>query len=249
MKWLGLLVLLAAVPAWAAERVVSLNLCTDQFLVLLAPERIAALSPLARDPALSVVARMAAGLPWVRPDAEAVLALKPDLVLAGPYGAQTTLAALARRGVRIERTVMPESFAAIRAETIRFAALLGAEARGVALLADMDATLAAIPAHPVREVLALQARGYSAAAGSLADAVILAAGMRNAGNGARLALETIATHPPALLVTAVAPDYPSLATDLLRHRVLTDIPRQTWQPALLACGGPWTAAAVTVLAE
>ena len=242
-----MLVLLAAAPAGAAERVVSLNLCTDQLLVLLAPARIAALSPLARDPALSVVAGVAAGLPWVRPDAEAVLALKPDLVLAGPYGAQTTLAALARRGVRIARTVMPESFAAIRAETLRFAALLGAEARGAALLAEMDAALAAIPVHPVQEVLALQARGYTAAAGSLADAVILAAGLRNAGSGARLALETIATHPPALLVTAAAPDYPSLATDLLRHRVLAGIPRRTWPPALLACGGPWTAEAAASL--
>ena len=42
----------AAIP----ERVVSLNLCTDQMLVLLAPEKVLALSPLARDPALSFVA-------------------------------------------------------------------------------------------------------------------------------------------------------------------------------------------------
>ena len=39
------------------DHVVSLNLCTDQMLVLLAPEKVAALSPLARDPALSFVAQ------------------------------------------------------------------------------------------------------------------------------------------------------------------------------------------------
>ena len=58
-----------------AAGVVSLNLCTDQYLVQLAPEQVAALSPLARDPSLSVVAAEAARLPWVRADAEAVLKL------------------------------------------------------------------------------------------------------------------------------------------------------------------------------
>ena len=248
MRALVFLALLFAFPAAAAERVVSLNLCTDQFLVLLAPERIAALSPLARDPALSVVARIAAGLPWVRPDAEAVLALKPDLVLAGPYGAQTTLAALARRGVKIIRTVMPQSFAEIRAETTRFATLLGAPVRGEILLAEMANILAAIPPHPTQSIVVLQARGYTAQAGTLEDAVIRAAGMTNAGTGARLGLEAIAAHPPALLVIAAAPEYPSLATDLLQHRVLAGIARRIWPPALLACGGPWTAAAATLLA-
>ena len=85
---------LFSVAAHAADRVVSLNLCTDQMLVLLAPEKVAALSPLARDPALSFVAPQAEHLPVVRASAEAVLRLHPDLVLAAPYGAQTTLALL-----------------------------------------------------------------------------------------------------------------------------------------------------------
>ncbi len=73
-----------APPAQAATRVGSLNLCTDQMLVLLAPEKAAALSILARYPALSFVANQAAALPIVRPSAEAGLRLRPDLVLAGP---------------------------------------------------------------------------------------------------------------------------------------------------------------------
>ena len=165
----------AASEAPVAARIVSLNLCTDQYLMLLAPGRAVALSPLARDPALSVVAPQAAGVAWVRPDAEAVLALRPDLVLAGPFGAQTTLAVLARHGVPILRTALPQDFPAIRAETRRFAAALGAIGEGERLIAQMDIRLANIPLQPRLEVLALEPRGYVPGEGSLEQNVIRAA--------------------------------------------------------------------------
>jgi iron complex transport system substrate-binding protein len=243
-----ILLLLLASPAQAA-RVVSLNLCTDDYLVLLAPGVVVALSPLATDPSLSVVADAARALPWVRADAEAVLLLRPDLVLAGPYGAETTLAALARHGLRIERTGLPQNFAAIRAETRRMAAILGVPARGEALLADMDASLAAIQPRPPIRALYLEARGYTVGPGSLEDAVLRAAGFTDAGAGGRPGLEAIVSHPPQLLVVAAAPKFPSLATELLQHPALTGIPRRTVPPALLACGGPWTAQAAALLAQ
>lgn len=239
---------LACGELWAAG-VVSLNLCTDQYLVQLAPARIAALSPLARDPSLSVVAARAAGLPWVRADAEAVLALAPDLVLAADWGAQTTLQALERHGVRVVRGSLPENFPAIRAETRRLAHLLGADARGEALLAAMDASLAAVAPRDQTEAIVLEPRGYTATAGSLADTVLRAAGLRNGAAGQRQHLETLLTHPPALLVLADAPAYPSLATDFLRHPALARIPTRRLPPASLICGGPWTADAVVRLAR
>lgn len=234
----------------AAARVVSLNLCTDEFLLLLAPEQAVAVSFLATDPSMSVVAAAARLLPQVRADAEAVLALHPDLVLAGPYGAQTTLALLERRGQRVERLGMPQDFAAIRAETRRAAAVLGVPARGEALLAQMQARLDAVPpqAAPVRAVF-LQARGYVAGPGSLAGAVLRAAGLADAGSGGQPGLEALVMHPPGLLVSATAPDFPALATDLLRHPALAGIPRREVAPALLLCGGPWTAEAVAALAR
>ncbi len=236
-------------PSAHAARVVSLNLCTDDYLVLLAPESVAALSPLATDPSLSVVAAPARHLPWVRPDAEAVLALHPDLVLAGPYGAQTTIAALARRGLRVERTGLPQDFSGIRGETRRMAAVLGTPSRGEELLHAMDAELAAIPEHPPMRALYLEARGYEAGTGTLEAAVLAAAGFINAGAGGRPGLEAIAENPPQLLVVPQAPDYPSLATELLRHPALRGIPRRTLPPALLACAGPWTARAAALLAR
>jgi iron complex transport system substrate-binding protein len=243
-----LLAVLAPLPAGAA-RVVSLNLCADDYLLLLAPEQAVAVSVLAADPALSVVAAAARLVAPVRADAEAVLALHPDLVLAGAYGAQTTLALLERRGMRVERLDQPQDFAAIAAQTRLVAALLGEAARGEAMLAAMRARLAAVPPRAARRAVFLEARGYAAQPGSLADAVLRAAGLADAGYSGQPGLEALVAHPPDLLVTATAPDFPSLATDLLAHPALAGMPRREVAPALLVCGGPWTARAVTVLAR
>ncbi len=248
MSLLALLVVLLSRHVQAV-RVVSLNLCTDDYLVLLAPDDVAALSPLAADPSLSVVAETARAMPWVRADAEAVLRLHPDLVLGGPYGAATTLAVLERHGLPVVRAGLPQDFSAIRAETRRLAAVLGVPARGEALLTDMDARLAAIPARPPMRALFLEPRGYTVGPGSLQDAVLRAAGFVDAGAAGRPGLEAIVADSPQLLVVAAAPTFPSLATDLLQHPALAGIPRRSIPPALLACGGPWTARAAELLAR
>jgi iron complex transport system substrate-binding protein len=241
---------LLASPAPAAERVVSLNLCSDQLLVLLAPEQVAALSPLARDPALSFVAAQAATLPVVRNSAEAVLRLHPDLVLAGTFGARTTLALLEQEGVPVWRLDMPEDFGSIRVQTTRVAERLGVPARGAALIAAMDATLRSVrpPAHRIT-VVAWEPRGYTAGPGSLMDAVLRAAGLTNASNGRRLGLEALLRHPPDLLVVPLTPAYPSLATEMLDSPAIAAIPRRALPPPLTICAGPFTAQAVAELAR
>jgi hypothetical protein len=172
----------ASAPA-DTKRVVSLNLCTDEYLALLAPASIAALSPLASDPSLSVVAGQAARLPRVRPDAEAVLQLHPDLVLAGEYGAQTVLAFLRHRGIRVVQVPEADDFTSVAAETYHLAAILHAETRGVALVAHMKAVLAGVVPRVRGRAILWQARGYSAGQGSFGDALLRAAGFADAGTG------------------------------------------------------------------
>lgn len=243
-----LALLLFAAPAQAA-RVVSLNLCTDQYLLLLAPEQAVGVTFLARDPALSTQVAAASRVPTVRADAEAVLRLHPDLVLAAEWGAGAALAALERRGVAVRRLAAAEDFAAIRARTREVAGLLGVAARGEDAVARMDAVLAGVTPRAERPALALQPRGWTSGPGSLMHVVMAAAGLRDSGAGGRLGLEALAAQPPGLLVVPVAPGYPSLASDLLRHPVLAGIERREVPPALTLCGGPWTAAAVVLLAR
>ena len=233
----------------ATARVVSLNLCTDILLVQLAPEQIAALSLLARDPALSVVAAQAARLPWVRPEAEAVLRLHPDLVLAGEYGAQAAVGLLRERGVRVVAIPEPTDFAGITTQVETAALALRVPERGAEMLARMRARLAAVRPRNGGRAVFWQAHGFIAGPGSFGDVVLRAAGFTDAGTGAAVGAEMMAAHPPDVLVVASAPAYPSLATDLLTHPAVARVRRVEVPPALLACAGPWSVGAVEMLAR
>jgi len=247
--WIAALlgVLWLAGPASAANRVVSLNLCTDQLLVLLAPAKVAGLTLLARDPSLSFVAPAAAHLPIVRPSAEAVLRLHPDLILAASYGAQATVALLAALRIPVLRVALAQDFPGIRAETRTVAQALGAPDRGEALIAAMDARLAVAVRGPPRTAIAWEPRGYTDGSGTLMDAVLHAAGLVNGATGRRLGVEALVRHPPDLLVVPQAPRFPSLATDAFNDPALGRIPRLGIPPALTICAGPFTARAVSLL--
>ncbi len=240
---------LLAAPAWA-HRVVSLNLCTDQLLVLLAPEQVLALEPLARDRNLSFVAEQAQKFPTVPADAEAVLRLHPDLVVAGDYGAQTTIAVLRLHGLRVVQFKEAEDFPAIESGIRQMAALLDVPARGAAMVDTMQRQLSAL-AKPARPLTALywEARGYTAGPGSLGNALLQAAGLRNAGTGSVVGTETLLTHPPDLLVTQTAPNFPSLATDLAESPMFGFIRHVRIPPNLVICGGPFTVRAAETLEQ
>ncbi len=218
--------------------------------MLLAPEQVLALEPLARDANLSFVASQATSLPTVPADAEAVLRLHPDLVVAGDYGAQTTIAVLRLHGMRVVQFPEAEDFSAIKTEIRQMAALLDVPARGAAMVDAMQRQLSAL-AKPARPVTALywEARGYTAGPGSLGNAVLQAAGLRNVGTGGVVGAEALLTHPPDLLVTATAPGSPSLATDLAEAPMFRFIRHRRIPPDLVICGGPFTVRAAEMLEQ
>lgn len=255
--------LLAAPASAAPQRVVSLNLCADQLLVLLADRAdILSLSPLSRDPQLSYVAPRVADVPQNHGMAEEIFPHAPDLVIAGSYTAKPTVAFLKSKGIPVLELSIPRNFDEIRAQVRRIAEVLGRSDRGEALIAGMDRILADVQPAPGARPLALawQPGGFTAGAGTLTDAVFAAAGVENFAARAGLkgygylGLEAVVAGRPDLLVSESAmPGRPSLQQALLQHPALREgsgIGRRVDVPsALTACGGPFTAEAVRILSR
>lgn len=262
---LGALALLAvpALPAAAAPaRVVSMNLCADELVLRLADRaQIAAVTHLARDPRGSTVAEAAVGVPVTRGLSEEIVALKPDLVIAGAFTTRTTVGMLKRIGVPVLELGVPADLDGVRAQVRQVAAALGHPERGDALVADLDARLAAlVPAsHPLR-TLVMRPNAFTVAPGGLGDALIRTAGLANAaaeigrdGFG-QVPLEAAALSGADLIVVdEAAPGAPSLADTLPHHPVfrklaregrIVAIPNRFW-----TCPGPQIAEVVARLAE
>lgn len=251
-------------PALAAKptRIVSINLCTDQLLLDLVPrERIAALSRLAADRDVSAVADQLTGIKLVYGGAEEVIGNRPDLVLASPFSATPTVSLLTRLGYRVELVPFATDFDGIRRVVRQVASAVGEVERGEEVVAAFDRAVApsdeaGAGAQP--EALVYQVNGLVSGTGSLADAALAAAGLRNQatrralGSGARLALENIVVMPPDLVVLAQGMHtYRTVVSDNLRHPALARVMARTagleLPMPLWLCGTPKVAAAVQLL--
>ncbi|MGE0053779.1 MAG: ABC transporter substrate-binding protein [Hyphomicrobium sp.] len=248
--------------AEAPQRIVSLNLCTDQLLVdLVDRERIAAVSFLATDRTLSANASKLRGLKQVKGTAEEVLALKPDLVIAGEYTTGPTVDLLKRLGVNVLVVPLAADFAGMK-ETLRtIAAATGEPARGEKLIEEFDNRLlearSLVPARPT--AIAYQVNSLASGSGTLLDAALEAAGFRNIardiklGPAGRLPLEELVAAPPDLIVLANAPnDFKTVLADNLRHpafaQLLNKRPHVHLPMPLWMCATPRIADAVDLLA-
>lgn len=225
----GLALIFAAVSAHAAPRVMSLDQCADQYVLALAPrEVIVGLSPRV-DASDSYLRGQSLGLPRRRASSEAVLAARPQVVVRFWGGDGRLAADLTRRGVRVVRINEASDFDGVRADVRRVAAALGEPARGEALIAHMDAQLrAAAGAGREREALYLTPSGFTAGPGTLIDAMLRAAGYRNAAKRPGyepVSMERLIQHPPgALALGFFSPDdVAAQQWGVGRHRLLRQL--------------------------
>jgi iron complex transport system substrate-binding protein len=245
------------------HRIVSLNTCADGYLIALAdPSQIAALTRFARDPSLSPAAAQASRLPITNGSIEAVLALDPDLVIASPFRAKDALAPVEGRGAKVVDLPPANDLPGIYANVRRMAAVVGHPDRGEALIANMQAQLAAIGPPPGRGRTAAyyQRRGYLTGGGTLIDEVIRRAGLVNLATRlgrpalSRMPLEAlIAARPDFVLLDEIAASAPDRSAELLHHPALdAAVPashRLRLNQALAVCDGPYFPAAIATLAR
>jgi iron complex transport system substrate-binding protein len=248
----------SATTAGAAQRIVSLNVCTDELLLRLAdPAKIASVTWLSRNPSGSNVAGLAEQVPINHGLAEQVVASEPDLVLAGTFTTRVAVGMLKRTAIPVIEFGVPRSFDEARQQIREVAALVQAEEKGRQLIDEIDRRVAAVAGKPrsVRPTaVVLNPNGATVGQGTLADQVMTAAGLINIAaklrtdNYGTIPLEVVALYEVDILIVSASRDGPpSQATEVLRHPILSKLARTrvvVLPGRLWSCSGPGVAEAV-----
>jgi iron complex transport system substrate-binding protein len=193
--------LAATASAEPPRRVASLNLCTDELLLLLAaPGQVASVTHLAQSPAETPLWARARAYPRNDGSLVSVAAMKPDLVLTMGGGARDRAGIAARLGIRLLTLPYPQSLADIEQAVTRTAAALGREQAGAALVQRIEALKYSRPPGSV-DTIWLGGGGRTVSATGLAAEWMALAGLRQRPMaGDRVPLETLLVRPPAVLL-------------------------------------------------
>ncbi len=256
---------LSPILAASPQRIVSINLCTDQLLLMLAePHKIASVSYLAMNYAVSPAAALARRIPQNYGQAEEVLRFKPDLVLASAFTVHSTNALLRKLGIPVLEIPVADEIEDIRNNIKSVATALGNSETGAKVLETFDRRFAKASISPPRpRAVAALYRENNILYGSntIAGTFARAAGMENLADQlgltgfSDLPLEILIEQRPDFVIAGIRSlhaqrgllayrnlHHPALAR-LLENRSLVRIPDRLW-----ACGGPEIVDAVRILA-
>ena len=234
--------------------IVSLNPCTDAILAEVAdPAQLLAISAYSHDPrASSMPLAEARRFRATGGTVEEVLALDPDVVVAGSFLPPATAQAFRHLGVRVETFGIVPDLAENAAQIRRLAALAGHAERGEALLRRTSAAWAATRyGGPKVTALLWQQGGIVAGEDTLIARLLTHTGFashaaaRGLGQGAYLPLEQVLADPPQVVLAAGS-------ERMLNHPVLRGLEGVRYErldPTLLFCGGPTVIRAAGRLAE
>jgi iron complex transport system substrate-binding protein len=245
------------------QRIVSMNLCTDQLLLMLVPpERIASVSALSLDPNSSYMADAAKQHHTNHGKSEEILPLKPDLVLASGFAARPAVELLRKLGHRVEMLPMANSISGIRENISSVAALVGEEQKGAEIIEQMDRRVAQVQtqlAETKKRAIFYQPRGYTSGSNTLQDEALRIAGWENVAatvgisGYSQIGLEKLLlAQPEQIFTSSYAPGTSSMAQRQLQHPVLRRLtesrPMVEIDYRLWICDGPMIADAIEALA-
>lgn len=178
------------------QRIVSLSIGTDEMLLALVPaERIAALTYWADDGGISNVTEAAKQVPKrVKASAETILGLQPDLVIVPDWQPPELAQILRDSGLAVYVYKQPTTIEPIKQTIGEIARVVGEEAAGAQVVAQMDRELTRIsgkvrqiPAGERQVAVRFTLMGGSGGMGSTFDDICRYAGVEN--GAARVGLE------------------------------------------------------------
>lgn len=233
--------------ASAAVRAASLNLCTDEYLLLLArPEQIASVSYLSRDPQESPLWRTARRYRGNRGSIEEVLGLQPNLVLSMGGGGRATTLLASRLHLRALELPYATSLAGVERNLAKVAAALGDPARARPWIDAIEKLRRTAPPQPA-DAIWVSGHGDSLAPDSLgAQWLRLAGFQQRALPGGTATLETLLVHPPKVLIKS---DYRSGQMSSGTRWLDNPIVRHAGARQIVTDGRPWTCVGPLMISE
>ncbi|MFK7746079.1 MAG: ABC transporter substrate-binding protein [Roseobacter sp.] len=252
----------AQVSADAPQRVVSINLCTDQLAMMLADEgQLISVSRIALDSHVSAMAAQAKAYRINYGQAEDIYLMQPDLVLAGEYTPPSTIDMLRGLGITVEIFKITASLDGVTEQLAKMGKVLHRDAQATAMIANFNERRAAL-AKDVKtrpKAIFYYANGLTSGAGSLANEILDLAGFSNAaieagyGWGRKLPLEVLALTDPDLVITSTPYPGGSRAEDVMQHPAVRALQHNTATAAVTdhdwVCGTPFVLRAAEQLAD
>jgi iron complex transport system substrate-binding protein len=232
--------------ASAAVRVASLNMCTDEYLLLLArPGEVASVSRLSRDPADSSLWRAARSFPENRGDLESALPTRPSLLLTMGGGGRSTALVARRMGLKTLDLPFPATVDDVQRNLVLVATALGNATRADPWKREL-ATLRR-SWRPGKDAIFLGAGGISVGSNSLEAEWMRMAGLQQRSlAGGRANLELLTIRPPAVLLrSAYRRGERSLGQSWLDHPLAK--PKRS--RIVTVDGRPWTCAGPLMVNE
>lgn len=249
------------------QRVVSLNLCADQLLMeLLEPNRLVGITRLASDSGASYLYQQANRFHQHNDRIEEVMALEPDLVVAGAFTAQPTNQLLEELGYKVIKLGLPATVDEIFQQITFLGEQLGEKQRANELILTMREELIELAQarqnRPSLRAVVYYANGFSAGKHTIVDEILRQAGLTNIAAElnldyiAPLSLESLLeSHPDVLLLGRLDDNTDSLAHQVLRHDAIERytalkqvqkvmVPDRYW-----SCAGPSSVAAASYLQQ
>ncbi len=217
------------------QRIVSVTLGTDEILLggLVPRARVVGVTKYAADPNESWVSGRVGHIAQLSTaSAEQILALKPDLVFVASYTTPGVVAQLEGSGVPVIEFTTFSSVADIQSHILTMGRAVGNLAGAQAMVAKMNAQLAAVAAKvkslPPARLLYYTSDGYVFGKGTTPDQLVRDAGGVNVADAAgitswkQVTLGTVAALKPDWLLTGTT--QPGFAAKLLRNPVLAAVP-------------------------
>jgi iron complex transport system substrate-binding protein len=181
--------------------VASLNLCTDELLLVLAdPRQIASVTHLAQNPAETPL--WTKGRRFARNDGSlvSVAGLRPDLVLTMGGGTRDRSRIGERLGIKMLDLPYPQTIADVERSVIGVAGALGRPSAGRGVVARIEALRRSRPAGQT-DAIWLGGGGRTVAPAGLSAQWMALAGFRQRPlTGDRVGLEQLLVAPPAVLL-------------------------------------------------